>query len=375
MFKKVSAIFICALFFNFGVASALEYTPGETINYFYGNGCPHCANVKPFLDEFQENHPEMDFEIREVYQNKENAMVMLDFFEQYEVPQSDRGVPAIYVEKGFAVGDKPIINFLDSINGSTTVSPIEYTELEDVEAMGNEETDDVEVNDEKQEEHLTIWAIAAAAFVDSINPCAIAVLLILLSALMLGAEKKRSALMGGLAFTFSIYVSYFLFGLGIVQAITILNIADIIFNIVGIVAIIIGLANLKDFFFYGKGFVMEIPRSWRPTLKKLLGSITSPLGAFLIGFVVMLFELPCTGGPYFFVLGLLAKNAAWTSIIPVLLFYNLVFVLPLLLITFLFYFGYTSIESANKWKEKNIRLLHLIAGIIMLVLGIWVILN
>jgi cytochrome c biogenesis protein CcdA len=100
--------------------------------------------------------------------------------------------------------------------------------------------------------------------------------------------------------------------------------------------------------------------------------VTSPLGAFFAGFVITLFELPCTGGPYFFVIGLLAQSESITSIIPTLLFYNLVFVLPLILIVFAVYFGVSSVEKAEAWKEKNIRVLHLIAGIIMLALGLWV---
>ena len=142
-------------------------------------------------------------------------------------------------------------------------------------------------------------------------------------------------------------------------------------KIVGIGAIIIGLLNIKDYLWYGSGgFVIEIPRAWRQRLKQSLNAITSPAGAFIAGFMVCLFELPCTGGPYLFILGLLADQTTFMSALPLLLLYNLVFVLPLLAITLLLYFGYTTTESANIWKERNIRSLHLIAGIIMTILGI-----
>jgi hypothetical protein len=133
----------------------------------------------------------------------------------------------------------------------------------------------------------------------------------------------------------------------------------------------IGLANIKDYFWYGGGgFVMEIPRNWRPKLKDMLGKVTSPLGAFLMGFVVCLFELPCTGGPYIVILGLLANRMTMWASIPILLLYNLVFVLPLIVITLLLYFGFANVENATKWKDNNLRILHLIAGLIMLVLGV-----
>jgi cytochrome c biogenesis protein CcdA len=139
---------------------------------------------------------------------------------------------------------------------------------------------------------------------------------------------------------------------------------------------VIGLFNIKDYFWYGGGgFVMEIPRRWRPSLKKLLGKVTSPLGAFLMGFVVCLFELPCTGGPYLFVLGLLAEKATRLYAIPILLLYNLFFILPLLLITLMVYVGFTNVEKATEWKERNVRKLHLVAGLIMLGLGLVVVLG
>jgi cytochrome c biogenesis protein CcdA len=57
---------------------------------------------------------------------------------------------------------------------------------------------------------------------------------------------------------------------------------------------------------------------------------------------------------------------------PTLLFYNVVFIIPLILIVFAVYFGVSSIEKAEAWKEKNLRALHLVAGIIMIALGVWV---
>jgi len=222
---------------------------------------------------------------------------------------------------------------------------------------------------------ITASAVTGAAFVDSINPCAIAVLLILLSALI-SVDNKKKILSFGLSFVFALFITYFLLGIGIIGAINISGLASFFHQIIGILAILIGLANIKDFICYGgMGFVMEIPRGWRPKIKKILGSVTSPVGAFLAGMVVTLFELPCTGGPYFFVLGLLSHNFGWFQIIPILLYYNFIFILPLLVLTPLIYFGFAKAEKINAWKDRNLRILHLIAGLIMIILGVWVIIN
>lgn len=217
--------------------------------------------------------------------------------------------------------------------------------------------------------------VSAAALVDSINPCAIAVLLILITAL-LAIKKRRQALITGLFFIAGLYLAYLVLGLGLISVVQLSGLAGLFHKLIGGLAIIIGLLNLKDFFWYGGGgFVMEIPRSWRPKVQKLLKTVTSPWGAFIMGLVITAFELPCTGGPYLFVLGLLANSCTWSTIIPILLYYNLVFILPLLLITGLLYFGYSSVEKASAWKDRNLRRLHLVAGLIMLILGLWVFLS
>jgi len=89
----------------------------------------------------------------------------------------------------------------------------------------------------------------------------------------------------------------------------------------------------------------------------------------LTGFVVTLFLLPCTMGPYIVASGLLSELSTIKAI-PWLLYYNLIFVLPMLIITLLVYFGLTKIENVTDWKEKNIKLLHLIAGACLFLVGL-----
>jgi len=348
------------------------------VNFFYGDGCPHCAKVEPVIDVLKTKFPQVLFNSYEIYHNQDNALSLYKLYDEYKVPQEDRGgVPIVFIGSEYFMGDKPIIDNLENkIIANLSLIPNKTdTEVSTTPIVSSQEPKvaDTDQSNTPVKKSYSLWAIAGAAVVDSINPCAIAVLLILLTALMIASGDKKRALYGGLAFTLSIYITYFLFGLGLLQLIAITNIAGIIAKIVGVIALIIGLANIKDFFFYGGGgFVMEIPRNWRPTLKKILNGVTSPLGAFFAGFVVTLFELPCTGGPYFFVIGLLSQAEDIVSIIPTLLFYNVVFIIPLILIVFAVYFGVSSIEKAEAWKEKNLRALHLVAGIIMIALGIWV---
>ncbi len=222
----------------------------------------------------------------------------------------------------------------------------------------------------------SIPVITGAALVDSINPCAIAVILILLATLMIAGQKNR-VLKTGFAFIAGLFIMYFIFGIGLFSALKFVAYAKIFHIILGSFAILVSLYFIKNFFWLPKDknkvCIGGVCASNSFTAR-LLSRVTSPLAGFLAGVVVTFFELPCTGGPYIFALGYMASFPK-VSIIPLLLYYNFLFILPLLVLTLLIYFGFSTIEKATAWKEKNIRILNLIAGLLMLGLGIWVLLN
>lgn len=220
----------------------------------------------------------------------------------------------------------------------------------------------------------TFWLITSSAFVDSINPCAIAVLLFVLSALIFFGNKKKLLKVAG-AFILGLYLAYFLFGWGLFYTLKVNTwINPAIFHwVMGIFGIIVGLLNIKDYFWYGGGgMLMEIPRKWRPKMSMMLARATTVPVAFFTGVLVTAFELPCTGGPYVFVLGILSQNINRLLITPILIYYNIIFVLPLLVILAGVYFGFLKVDKTERWKEKNIKKLHFIAGIILVLLGLWV---
>jgi cytochrome c biogenesis protein CcdA len=104
-------------------------------------------------------------------------------------------------------------------------------------------------------------------------------------------------------------------------------------------------------------------------MKRLLQGATSIPGAFLIGFVVSLFLLPCTSGPYIVVLGMLASASTRTEAALWLLFYNAIFVSPMIAISAAVYAGWTSAEKVEQWRTRNLQRLHLVAGMVLLLLG------
>lgn len=231
-----------------------------------------------------------------------------------------------------------------------------------------------------EKKKIPLWTVVSLALVDAVNPCEFAVLIMLLIAIMSAdPTKKKRVLYSGLAFTSAIFILYFIYGLLLINIFKLVpaidSIRTIIYTGIAIVAIVIGLLQLKDFFNYKPGgFATEMPLSFRPKVKKLISSITSPGGAFVVGAFVTLFLMPCTIGPYV-ILGNLLATETILAAIPQLFLYNVIFIIPMLAITLGVYFGIRKVNEVAEWKEKNIKYMHLIAGIIMLLIGIGMLLG
>lgn len=228
---------------------------------------------------------------------------------------------------------------------------------------------------------LTFLKITALALADSINPCALAVLAMILMALLIqNPEKRKKVLFGGLAFVTAVYIGYLVYGIVIIQlfrtfAEFLRNNSVYIYKGLAVLAMLLGALNIRDFFYYKKGgMATEMPIWMRPKVKRIIEKITSPAGAFIIGFLVTLFLLPCTIGPYIVASGLLAELGTLGAL-PWLLYYNIIFVLPMLIIVGLIYFGFTRVEKVSGWKERNIRNLHLTAGILLFLVGLGILIG
>lgn len=222
---------------------------------------------------------------------------------------------------------------------------------------------------------LTLGRITILALADSVNPCALAMLaMILMEILIQTPEKKRRVLFAGFAFSIAVFLSYLFYGTILITFfkgfVDFLRGNSVIFyDAIAGIAILLGILNLKDFFFYKKGsFATEMPLWMRPRAKRIIEKITSPAGAFVTGIVITTFLLPCTLGPYVVASGLLSQLGI-IGALPWLMYYNLIFILPMIIITLIIYFGFREVEQISGWRDRNIRILHLIAGILLVVVG------
>lgn len=214
----------------------------------------------------------------------------------------------------------------------------------------------------------TLSVVLGSAAIDSINPCAIGVLILMISLLVSQRKSTKTMLFMAGLYIFAIYVAYLLAGLGLIYFLATipLRAAEYISIFVGSLVVIFGISEIKDYFWYGRGFSLGIPPSMAKKIHDLAKNVTVP-GVILTGIFVAGVELPCTGGPYLAIITLLSRNFNFSAFI-LMLIYNVIFVMPLVVITIMVALG-TRLHSVKKWKQESRGLMRLAIGLLLISLG------
>lgn len=214
----------------------------------------------------------------------------------------------------------------------------------------------------------TISTVVITAAIDSINPCAIGVLILMIS-ILLGKKKSMSNLLYyGFLYISSVFFVYLLAGLGLIYFFTKipLVVTEYISISVGSLIVIAGLLEIKDFYWYGQFFSLEIPYFFSKKIDKYASNV-STIGVILAGVFVSGVELPCTGAPYLAIITLLSQYFDFTAFL-LLIFYNIIFVIPLIVILLLVASG-QKLYNIKKWKHDNRPFMRFLIGLLLISMG------
>jgi cytochrome c biogenesis protein CcdA len=217
----------------------------------------------------------------------------------------------------------------------------------------------------------TIGLVIGSAAIDSINPCAIGVLILMVSVVLGQGGSAKRLLKVGTAYISAIFLTYLIAGLGLVyffSAIPIV-IAEYLSIAVGLLVIVAGILEIKDFFWYGKGFSLQIPTKFANKIHEWSTQNQSVWGVMLLGAFVAAVELPCTGAPYLAIITILRIDFNLIAL-GLMVLYNLIFVAPLIIILGMIVGG-TKISDVSKWKEESKGTMRLFMGLLLVALG-WI---
>ncbi len=213
-----------------------------------------------------------------------------------------------------------------------------------------------------------VTTVVTTAAIDSINPCAIGVLILMISVLLATHQSTRKMLKLGFAYVLAVYLTYLAAGLGLVYFFSALPLVVTEYISIGVGVLIIGagIIEIKDYFWYGKGISLTIPARYAKRLHNFSGKTTA-FGIMALGVFVAAVELPCTGAPYLAIITLLSQYFDFTAFL-LLLLYNIIFVAPLIIILILVASG-KKLHEIKRWKQTYRGHMRLFIGLLLVAMG------
>ncbi|HZV82843.1 MAG TPA: thioredoxin family protein, partial [Geobacteraceae bacterium] len=376
--RQKTTCIICALLLLLALAAAaFAVEPprggGEkvTLHFFWGEGCPHCAEAEPFLDGLAKKYPALQIRSYEVYNHPENVDLLMTMAR--ERGKEAKSVPTVILGKAMIAG-------FNEDKAAAIESEVRAQLQLHVQAAAGA-TPPREGNDavtlplfgrlDPEATSLPVFTALIAAL-DSFNPCAFFVLLFLLSLLIHAHSRVRMALVGGTFVFFSGFV-YFIFMAAWLNIFLLAGTMKAVTVAAGVVALVVAALNIKDFFLFEKGVSLVIPEGKKPKLFERMRNLvrSESLPAMLTGTVVLAaaansYELLCTAGfPMVFTRVLTLKALPQSIYYLYLALYNVIYMIPLAIIVAIF----TATLGSRKLSEWQGRVLKLLSGIMMLMLG------
>jgi cytochrome c biogenesis protein CcdA len=337
--------------------------------FFTGRGCSGCDDAANVVKRLS---PGNNFETKEVYYDRDNYKLLQEYYDAYNVAEESQGLPAVFTTSSYFIGKGPISELLEQHltdnqdPGCPTLLP--HAAVGVVGKFSPENVLDT----------LTFMNITGSALASSFFSAS---LLIIFLFLILGMRDEEEMLKRGFLFIVGIFIAYFLFAMGWFSALGLkAGLGYFFHKIVGLSGVLVGLVIIKGFFGSWKYVTKHFSEKLKHTLKETAKLFTSRVGVFVIGFLASLFTFSGAGNTLLSMRVLLGDSSTRWIVWPLSLYYLLVFVLFFIVILLLIYFVRKSLdanaqarkEKTDSWKKHNYRLLRLLIGIVLVVVGLLV---
>ncbi len=334
-----------------GSDTLIEASPIE-IDYYYSPGCRSC------LAFLKNEIPKLEREINVRLHVNERDILDPDIYKQYLTRLNvlgikERAFPALIVGTTVLQGEKEIKEKVKNavlilVSGARETAEQKGSSSKSLSKSPSFEKDALSV------EKIAVFPVFAAGLLDGINPCAFTTLIFLLASLAVAGRTRREILLIGMGFSLSVFITYYLIGIGVFRFLRIATVFPIIANairwILVTVLVVFALLSLYDFYLIKMGrakeMVLQLPslfkRQIHRSIKTHVRSATLISSSILLGVLVSLFELACTGQVYLPTIVYLIRVKGDLTGYLFLLLYNLGFIIPLIVVFVLTYSGVSS---------------------------------
>jgi glutaredoxin len=361
--RQLSAVFLLLLFFCGTHVEAGQPTP--EIEVFVRAGCPHCEAAKAFLKDLQRERPAIRIAIYDIAEDSTARQRLATL-------AGERGLDNLGVPT-FLIGTELIVGFLSAETTGTEILARLDQRAQDAVPPAAVESIQTKWFGELHVRNLGLPLFTVViGLLDGFNPCAMWVLLFLLSLLVNLHDRRKMAVIAGTFVAVSGLV-YFIFMAAWLNMFLLIGLSRPIQIGLGGIALLVGAVNVKDFFTLHHGISLSIPESAKPGLyarirrilqaDNLAGALT---GIVILAGLVNLVELLCTAGfPALYTQILaLQQMPAW-EYYSYLGLYNLAYIFDdSLMVTVA-----VVTLSRKKLQERAGRWLKLTSGLVMAGLG------
>ncbi len=346
------------------------------VAYFEQAGCQECARTVYDLKVVQEQYPQIVVESFPM-EEADNKALNEWLCDKYGVPEEERlSTPMVFVGDDVLIGtDANLSNLLTAV--------AKYAET------GAERTWD-DFDPEEGEKGIVdrflsfgVLTVLGAGLIDGLNPCAFATLVFFISYMALTGRRGRDVLFVGISFTLGVFLTYLLVGVGLLKVVQSLSfftaLGRWVYLLTALLCFVLAILTFRDFFKARGGEVtdmaLKLPLNLRRRINKVIRESAQVRAfvamAFVTGFLVSLLELACTGQVYLpTIVYVMSQPDLATQAFLYLLLYCLMFVLPLVVVFALSYFG-TSSEQLGQFINRHTSTIKFITGLLFVALALW----
>ncbi|MDD4182449.1 MAG: hypothetical protein PHT53_01305 [Candidatus Omnitrophica bacterium] len=343
---------------------------------FYSPHCKICMELeKEFLPPIKEKYKnKVTWEDLDTSANSTNLIKLITLSVRL---RNDNGhIPSVLVGDNLLIGREEIkAKLIDSIDRAlkTKKSPLGFLKIELLQVF----------------KKISIFTVIASGLIDGINPCAFAVIVFFVSFLAVYGYRKREIIYVGTSYCAAVFLTYLLIGLGFFNFLYSLSnfysVIKIFYYFIAVFCFILAGLALYDFFKFKRtkqtdGMILQLPHFFKKRINEIIGKhlrkkqdegvFSLLISAFVVGFFVSLLEGACTGQVYLPTIVLILKNTNLRALaFSYLIVYNLMFILPLIIIFVLSLLGFSS-QRFNNFLKENMSGIKFLMFLLFLFLGL-----
>lgn len=347
--------------------------------YFYEVGCQECSRAEYDIRYVKSKYPQL---VVEEYSAQEDAALAEWLGARFGVPEEQRlATPSLFVGDDYLIGT-------DITSEAVLALAEKYAATGAEHAWADFDPEQAKQSIIERFKSFGVLTVAFAGLVDGLNPCAFATLAFFVSYLALSGRQGRQILAVGAAFTLGVFLAYLSVGLGFYKVLDLLGdllttLGRWVYGLTGLLCAVLAVFSFFDFLKARRGNIadmaLNLPHSLRmrinAVIRKGRRSQAFVVGSFATGVVVSFLELACTGQVYLpTIIFVVSLPEMRVRALLFLVLYNLLFILPLVVVFVLAYYG-TGSKQLTHFLQQKAATVKLGLTLLFATLAIWLIVS